>query len=68
MILVSTDHPYLRVGHHRWYQSHYGYNTSRTVLILKTVVRIRLDAYIRTVVVLTVGKLTGIYLCESHNS
>jgi hypothetical protein len=36
MILVRTDHPCLWVGHHRWYQSHYGYNTSRTVLFLKT--------------------------------
>jgi phospholipase C len=36
MILVRTDHPYLRVGRHRWYQSHYRYNTSRTVLFLKT--------------------------------
>jgi hypothetical protein len=36
MILVRTDHPCLRVGHHRWYQSHYGYNTSRTILFLKT--------------------------------
>jgi hypothetical protein len=40
---------------------HYGYNTSRTVIFLKTTVRIRLDAYIRTIVVLTGGKLTGIY-------
>jgi hypothetical protein len=29
---------------------------------LKTAVRIRLDAHIRTIVVLTSGKLTGIYL------
>jgi hypothetical protein len=36
MILVRTDHPYLRVGRHSWYQSHYGYNTSCTVLFLKT--------------------------------
>jgi hypothetical protein len=32
------------------------------VLFLKTPVRIRLDAHIRTIVVLTSGKLTGIYL------
>jgi hypothetical protein len=62
MILVRTDHPYLRVGRHSWYQSHYGYNTSRTVLFSKTVVRIRLDAHIKTMVVLTDGKLIGIYL------
>jgi hypothetical protein len=36
MIVVWTDHPRLRVGRHRWYQSHYGYNTSRTVLFSKT--------------------------------
>jgi hypothetical protein len=61
MILVWTDHPCLRVGRHRWYLSHYGYNTSSTVLFLKTAVRIRIDAHIRTIVVLTGGKLIGIY-------
>jgi hypothetical protein len=40
---------------------HYGYKTSRTVLFLKTAARIRLDAHIRTIVVLSGGKLTGIY-------
>jgi hypothetical protein len=59
--LVRTDHPCLRVVCHRWYQSHYGYNTSRTVLFSKTVVRIRLDAHIRTIVVLTGDKLIRIY-------
>jgi hypothetical protein len=61
MILVRTDHPCLGVGYHSWYQSHYGYNASRMVLFLKTVVRICLDAHIRNIVVLTGGKLTGIY-------
>jgi hypothetical protein len=61
MIMVRTDHPYLMVEHHSWYQSHYRYNTLWTVLFSKTVVRIRLDADIRTIVVLTGGKLTGIY-------
>jgi hypothetical protein len=61
MILVRTDHPYLRVGRHSLYQSRYGYNTLRTVLFLKTTVRIRFNAHIRTIVVLTGGKLTGIY-------
>jgi hypothetical protein len=37
------------------------YNPLRTVLFSKTAVRIRLNAYIRTIVVLTGGKLTGIY-------
>jgi hypothetical protein len=36
MILVRADHPYLRVGRHRWYQSHYGYNTSHMAIFLKT--------------------------------
>jgi hypothetical protein len=36
MIVVWTDHSRLRVGCHSWYQSHYGYNTSRTVLFSKT--------------------------------
>jgi hypothetical protein len=61
MILVATNHPCLRVGRHSWFQSYYGYNTSRTVLFSKTVVRIHLDAHIRTIVVLIGGKLIGIY-------
>jgi hypothetical protein len=61
MILIRTDYPCLSVGHHRWYQSHYGYNISRMVLFSKIMVSIRLDAHIRTIVVLTSGKLTGIY-------
>jgi hypothetical protein len=61
MILVTTDHHCLWVGRHIWYQSHHGYNTSHTVLFLKTVVRICLDAHIRIIVVLTGGKLIGIY-------
>jgi hypothetical protein len=58
---VRTNYPYLRVECHRWYQRHCGYNTSRTVLFSKTMVRIVLDAHIRTILVLTGGKLTGIY-------
>jgi hypothetical protein len=40
---------------------HYECNTSRLTLFLKTVVRMSLDAHIRTIVVLTGGKLTGFY-------
>jgi hypothetical protein len=40
---------------------HYGYNTLGTVLFSKIAVRIRLDAHIITMVVLTGGKLTRIY-------
>jgi cytochrome c biogenesis protein ResB len=61
MILVKINHPCLRVRCHSWYQSHYGYNTSRTVLFLKTAVRMHVDAHIRTIVVLIGGKLTAIY-------
>jgi hypothetical protein len=40
---------------------HYGCNTSGTTIFWgKTIGRIRLDARIRTIVVLTGGKLTGI--------
>jgi hypothetical protein len=64
MILVRTDYSYLRVRRHSWYQS-------ITVIIhhvwsyfWKTTVRICLDVHIRTIVVLTDSKLTGIYfLC-----
>jgi hypothetical protein len=41
---------------------HYGYNTSCTILISEIAVRICLNAHIRTIVVLTGGKLTEIYL------
>jgi hypothetical protein len=61
MILVKTNHLFEERGCRRWYQNHYEYNTLCTVLFSKTAVRIRLDAHIRTVVVSTGGKLTGIY-------
>jgi hypothetical protein len=61
MILFVTNRLFEGWGRHIWYQSHYGYNTSRTVLFSKTAVRIRLDAHITTIVVLTGDKLTGIY-------
>jgi hypothetical protein len=64
MILVRTGHPCLRVGHHRWYQIYYGYNTLRMILFLKTAVMIRLDAHIRTIVALTGGKLIEIYFLQ----
>jgi hypothetical protein len=40
---------------------YYGYNTLHTVLFSKTMMRIHLDAYIRTIVVLTGSNLTGFY-------
>jgi hypothetical protein len=51
----------LKGGTSQLVSQHYGYNTSRTALFLKTAVRIRLDAHIRTTVVLTGGKIIGIY-------
>jgi hypothetical protein len=44
-----------------YYTSLLQYNTSRTVLFLKTAVRICLDIHIRTIVILIGGKLTRIY-------
>jgi hypothetical protein len=61
MILVKTNHPCLRVEHHSWYQ-----RIMRIIHLVrsyfqKPTVRICLDAHIRTIVVLTGGKLTWIY-------
>jgi hypothetical protein len=50
----------LKSGMSQLVSEHYGYNASRTVLFSKTDVRIRLDAHIKTIVVLTCGKLIGI--------
>jgi hypothetical protein len=35
MILVWTNSPFEGWRRHRWYQSHYGYNTSRMILFFK---------------------------------
>jgi hypothetical protein len=40
---------------------HYGYNTSHMDIFSKAMVRKRLDAHIRTIVILTSGKITGFY-------
>jgi hypothetical protein len=61
MILVGTNHPYLRVGCHSWYKSITGVIHSVRSYFLKPMVRIRLDAHIKTIVVLTGGNLTEIY-------
>jgi hypothetical protein len=60
-ILVRTDHPCLGVGCHSWYQSHTSIIRHRRPYFQKPTVRIRFNAHIRTIVVLTGGKLTGIY-------
>jgi hypothetical protein len=64
MIPVATNQACLRVGCHSWYQSHYKCNTSRTIIFVKTIrlrVMICVYAHIRTIVVLTGGKLTEFY-------
>jgi hypothetical protein len=61
MILPKTDHICLRVGRHRWYQSIMGLIHHVRSYFWKPTVRICLDVYIMTMIVLTGGKLTGIY-------
>jgi hypothetical protein len=60
-ILVRTDHPCLGVGCHSWYQSHMTIIRHWQSYFWKPMVRICFNAHISTIVVLTVGKLTGIY-------
>jgi hypothetical protein len=60
-ILVRTDHPCLGVGCHSWYQSHMSIIRHWRPYFWKPTVRIRFNAHIRTIVVLTSGKLIGIY-------
>jgi hypothetical protein len=60
-ILVSANHPYLRVGCYSCYQSLTSIIPHWRPYFWKPTVRIRLDAHIRTIVVLTGGKITGIY-------
>jgi hypothetical protein len=56
-----TNHPYLRVRRHSWYQSLMSIIPHWRPYFSKPTARIRLDAHIRIIVVLTGGKLTGIY-------
>jgi hypothetical protein len=60
-ILVRTNHLCLRVRRHSWYQSLTSIIPHWRPYFQKSMVRIRLDAHIRTIVVLTGGKLTRIY-------
>jgi hypothetical protein len=60
-ILVRTNHPCLRVRCHSWYQSLMSIIPHRQSYFWKHTVGIRLDAHIRTIVVLIGGKLTWIY-------
>jgi hypothetical protein len=60
-ILVRTNHLFLMVGCHSWYQSFTIIISHWLPYFQKPTVRIRLDAHIRTISVLTCGKLTRIY-------
>jgi hypothetical protein len=60
-ILVRTNHHCLRVGRYSWYQSLTSIIPHWWSYFQKPAVMIRLDAHIRTIVVLTSGKLIGIY-------
>jgi hypothetical protein len=61
MILVRLNHPFLRVKLHSWYQSITCVIHHLWKYLQKHMVRKHLDAHIRTIIVLTGGKLTGIY-------
>jgi hypothetical protein len=61
MISINTNHPCLRVGHHSWYQSITSVINDVRSHFHKPTLRIRLYAHVRTIVVLTGGKLTRIY-------
>jgi hypothetical protein len=61
MILVTTNRPYLRAGCQTWYQSITGIIPHVRPYFQKPTVRKHLGAHIRTIVVLTCGKLTGFY-------
>jgi hypothetical protein len=64
MILFRTDHPCLRVEHHRWYYSITSIIHRLQSYLWKPTLKKRLDAYIRTIVVLTGGKLIMFKLCS----
>jgi hypothetical protein len=60
-IMIRTNNPCLRVEHHSWYQSLTSIICCWWPYFQKHTVRIRLDAYIKTIVILTGDKLTRIY-------
>jgi hypothetical protein len=64
MILVRTNHHYLRVGCHNWYQSITGIIHRVRSYFQKPTVRMWVNACIRTIVVLTCGKLTEFYFLQ----
>jgi hypothetical protein len=58
---IELNHHCLRMGRHSWYQSITCVIHRMQQYFQEPTVRNRLDAHIRTIVVLTVGKLTAIY-------
>jgi hypothetical protein len=61
MILVRIDHPYLRVGCHRWCQSIMGVIHRVRPYFRKLTVRKHLYGHIRTIVVYFLHLLSSIY-------
>jgi hypothetical protein len=61
MILIRTNHSCLKVGRHSWYQSITGIIHHVRPYFSKPTVKKHLHAHIRTIVVLTDGKLTWFY-------
>jgi hypothetical protein len=57
MILVTTNHPYLRVRCHSWYQSITGVIHHVRSYFQKPTMRKCLDAHIRTIVVWQASKV-----------
>jgi hypothetical protein len=60
-ILVRTNHPCLEVKCHSWYQRHTSIIRHWRPYFWKPTMRIGFNVRIRTIVVLTGDKLTGIY-------
>jgi hypothetical protein len=63
-ILVKTNHPCLRVRRHGWYQSRMSIIWHWRSYFWKSTVSICFNAHIRTIIVLTGDKLTGIYFLQ----
>jgi hypothetical protein len=63
-IVVWTNHPCLGVGCHSWYQTRVSIIRHWRPYFWKSMVRIRFNVCIRTIIVLTGGKLTGIYFLQ----
>jgi hypothetical protein len=60
----ETNRPYLRAGCHSWYQSITSVIHHVRLYFRKPTTRKHFDAHIRTILVLTGDKLTGIYFLQ----